>query len=282
MKKFVLAEDGLNPCESAADYAAYFSKEFDAHLVVAFLEEVTYKSKPVGRDIWWPYFSPADWEEIEETDKKDDLTRNMAIKKLEHKLESKGIHFNIHKDKPLAFESLLAESHFADAVIINANASFSNYDQTKPSRFIQNLLSDAGCPVILIPEEFKPVQKFVFAYDGSPSSAYAIRQFTYLFPNIKNQEVEIVFVTDVRNSSHLPHQHLLKELLKRRYNAISQSVLRSDYTEDILLTHLQTENKNCMVIMGAYNRSAFSMWLHHSMADAMIKELKTPVFIAHH
>src|SRR5690242_12399506 len=151
MKKFILAADGLKLSENAIDYASYFSAEFDAHIVAAFLKEVTYKSEPIGVEMWWPYMSDEHWEHLEIVDKIDEVTRNASIEKLRQKFEENGIHFNVHKDKVLALQSLLMESHFADAIIINADASFSNYDRTKPSHFIQNLLTDADCPIILTP-----------------------------------------------------------------------------------------------------------------------------------
>lgn len=282
MKKFILAEDGLALSEAAMDYAAFFSKEFDAHIVAAFLEDFSYKSKPVGQEIWWPYFSEKDLKRIEAIDKKDAKSRESSIRTLEKKFQNAGIPFNIHKDRPLALESLIMESHFADAIIISAEASFSNYDKTKPSHFLRNILNDAGCPVILTPDKFSNIEKFVFAYDGNPASAFAMRQFTYLFPDIKGRELEIVYATSNKNSSHLPHQQLLKELLKRKYSSIQQSVLRATAIKEHLLTHLLTENKNCMIVMGAYDRSAFSMWLQQSTANRLIQDLKAPLFIAHH
>ena len=196
MKKIILALDGLRLSESAMDYAIFISKEFDAYIVAAFLEEAAYFSQPVGHDIWWPYYGTSEAHRIFAISKKDEATRNESVKKLQAKFESEGVHFSIHKDRYLALHSLLMESHFADMIIIDAEASFSNFDKTKPSHFIRNLLSEASCPIMLVPKKFKPVERFVFAFDGSPSSAYAIRLFTYLFPNVPKQELEIVTVTD--------------------------------------------------------------------------------------
>jgi hypothetical protein len=36
-----------------------------------------------------------------------------------------------------------------------------------------------------------------------------------------------------------------------------------------------------MLILGAYQRSAFSRWLYKSLADTLISELEAPIFVAH-
>lgn len=282
MKKIILALDGLRLSESAIDYAAYISKEFNAHIVATFLEEAAYFSQPVGHDIWWPYYSASEAKKVLDISRKDDAARTASIKKLQELFEEKGVPHTIHKDHYLALHALLLESNFADMVIIDADASFSNFGKTRPSHFIRNLLSEAGCPILLVPKKFKPIERFVFAYDGSPSAAFAIRQFTYLFPENVKQQVEIVTVTGEKNTTHIPHHNLLKELLKRKYDSVLLSVLKPKQEENALLEHLKTENRNCLVVLGAYKRSALSMWMHHSTADLLIRELKAPLFIAHH
>ena len=282
MKKVILALDGLRMSESAIAFAAYYAKTFDAYIVATFLEEAAYYSQPIGHDIWWPYYSAAEAKKVLEVSRKDEEIRNESVKNLRDALESKGVPYTIHKDRYIALHALLLESHFADMVIIDADASFSNFEKSRPSHFIRNLLSEAGCPVLLVPKKFRPFERFVFAYDGSPSAAFAIRQFTYLFTKKETHEVEIVTVTGEKHTTHIPHHNLLKELLKRKYDNVLLSVLKPKKEENALLNHLKTENKNCLVVMGAYKRSALSMWMHHSTADVLIRELKAPLFIAHH
>jgi nucleotide-binding universal stress UspA family protein len=176
---------------------------------------------------------------------------------------------------------LIKESHYADLILIDENESFSNSDSSKPSQFIRSVLSDVDCPVMVVPTEFKQVEKFVFAYDGSPSSVYAIRQFGYLFPHTQNQQLEILMISNDKHTNNLPDQHLLKELLKRKYTSVIHTIIKSNNTQEALIHHLESEEKNCMLILGAYQRSSFSRWLNQSIADILISELEIPLFIAH-
>jgi hypothetical protein len=88
-------------------------------------------------------------------------------------------------------------------------------------------------------------------------------------------------ITDEKHNNHLPNHHLLKELLKRKYDMVLQSIIKSSNVEDAMVKHMKTENKNCMLVLGAYQCSFFSRWLYQSLADLLITELDIPIFIAH-
>lgn len=278
MNKVIAALDGLKLSQSTVDYAVYLGKEFDAHIVAAFLEDITYHARPDTNE---EEFVFTDWSQMDVVIQKEGQVRAASKTRLQTKFDSKGLHYNIHSDKILALKSLIDESYYADMILIDGNEKFSSLDYAKPSRFLKNLLAASHCPVMVVQADFKPVERFVFAYDGSPSSVYAIKQFTYLFPLKQNQQVEILMITDERHSNHFPKEHLLKELLKRKYTTVLQSIIKSSNTDDAFVNHLQTENKNCMLILGAYQRSSFSRWLYQSIADLLIAELDIPLFIAH-
>lgn len=277
MNKVLAALDGLKLSESTMAYAVYLSREFNSHIVAAFLEEMVYHARPGNED----KYAITDWSEIETLTKKEEQIRAASANKLQTKFNVEGVQYNIHRDKIIALQSLVNESHYADMILIDANENFSNWDSSKPSHFLRNVLSDADCPVMVVPGEFEPIEKFVFAYDGSPSSVYAIRQFSYLFPVTQKQQVEILMITDDKHTNHFPNEHLLKELLKRKYPAVLRAIIKSSDTDDAFVNHMKTEKKNCMLILGAYQRSSFSRWLYKSIADTLISELDIPLFIAH-
>src|SRR3954465_7020024 len=246
MNKVIVALDPLRLSKSTIDYAVFLAKEFNAHIVAAFLDEMVYHARPDDED---EEFAITDWSKVDTVIKKEEQLRTASKTKVEKQLQAAGVHFNIHRDHPFALRSLVKESLYADMILIDENETFSNWDSSNPSQFIRNLLSDAHCPVMLVPATFRPIEKFVFAYDGSPSSVYAIKQFSYLFPVTPNQQVEILMITPDKHSNHFPHQHLLKELLKRKYTTVLAFVIKNDNTDVALVEHMQTDNKNSMLIL---------------------------------
>lgn len=277
MNKVLAALDELKLSESTVDYSIYLSEELDAHIVAAFLEDITYHAGSTEQQ----EAAFTNWSRMDILLESEKPVRVASQKKLQSKFDAQGIHYNIHHNRLLALEALLHESYYADLLLIDSNENFSNWDASKPSHFLKNVLADSQCPIMIVPAAFKPIEKIVFAYDGSPSSIYAIKQFSYLFSFQKDITVEILMVTDDEHSNHFPDQHLLKELLKRKYKVVLQSVIKNSNTTRAFVTHIKAQEKNCMLVLGAYQRSAFSRWLYQSLADTLISELDIPLFIAH-
>ncbi len=279
MNKIIAAFDSLHASDSTMDYAVYLAKEFNAHIVAAFLRDILYHGK-AEYGFGQPY-EGGDFTGAETALKIEEQVRNNTIEKVKNHFNRLGVPYSTHHDPAIAIQSLISESHFADMILVDADDNFSGWDKTKPSHFLKNLLADADCPIMVVPKYFKPIEKVVFAYDGSSSSMYAMRLFTYLFPKIVSQQIEIVLISHDQHSNHLPEHQLLKELLKRKYPVILQSIVKSEDTTDALAMYLQTQTANCMAVLGSYQRSALSRWLHQSTADALIAELNIPLFIAH-
>jgi hypothetical protein len=90
----------------------------------------------------------------------------------------KNIKGNIHVDCGIPGGELINESRFIDVVIADATMSFSKKTTGEPSRFVKDILTESECPVILSTADFKAINELVFAYDGSASAMFAIKQFS--------------------------------------------------------------------------------------------------------
>src|SRR4030095_10345077 len=89
--------------------------------------------------------------------------------------------YSVHHLKGQPLKELMRESMFADMIITDGSISFSTEKDGWPSEFVKELLAHAKCPVIISPLSFDGINEIVFAYDGTESSIFAIKQFTYLF-----------------------------------------------------------------------------------------------------
>ncbi len=276
MNKVIAALDALNISESTIDCAAYLAKHFNAHIVATFLEDITYhQPRHEHKHLF------TEWSDVEKISEEEEQVRKKELHNIQTRFNKEGIKYNIHQDRIIAIQSLLNESYYADMIVIGAHEKFSNWDKSDPSHFIKELLAGTDCPVMLVPKVFIPVEKFIFCYDGSPASIYAIKQFGYLFSLLPEHQVEILMVTDNIHSNHFPNQHYLKELLKQKYSVVLQSVIKDSDTQKGMTEYLKNQSSNCMVVLGAYQRSTFSRWLNQSIADSLVATLNIPIFIAH-
>jgi len=278
MKKFIAAFDGLRFSESSLDYSIFLAKHTGAHLVGVFLEDFTRRSYGI------PDIAKFAGEELEERmltlDEKDREERNESVGKFEEGCRNAGINYSLHRDRNVAIQELLHESIYADLIIINGHETLTRYEEHAPTRFVRELLADVQCPVLVVPENYRPVEKIIMLYDGEPSSVFAVRMFSYLFDALKHFETEVVTVKGKEENTHLPDSRLIKEFIKRHYPKAEYVLLKGN-AEDEIIRYLQREKKDALIALGAYRRSKLSRLFRPSMADYLLDHLKMPLFIAH-
>ena len=147
-----------------------------------------------------------------------------------------------------------------------------------PLEFLTEALKIAECPVIVVPENFEYPMTNLFAYDGSESSMFAIKQFAYILPQLTKIHTVVLHLGDDEEKT-LPHQKNLMELLQQLF-------------PDLRLLHLNINPKRdfnswvqqksaCLLIAGSYSRSEISLLFKKSFMREILAEHKLPVFIAH-
>jgi len=277
MNKIVAAFDGLKFSEGTKSYSIEMAKQEDTHLVGVFLDDFTYtsykiydliRSKGVAED------------KLKRLDAEDEETRKKASVKFEQACRKAGINYSIHHDRSIALRELLHESIYSDLLIIDAKETFTHYTQKVPTRFIRELLGDVQCPVLLVPSRYKPVEKVLLLYDGSPTSVYAVKMFCYLLPQCTKLPAEVISVKNMSKDMHLPDNRLMKEFMKRHFPQAAYTV-RKGIPEEEILDIVKGQQENVMVVLGAYRRGEVSRWFRASMADKLMKGVKVPLFIAH-
>lgn len=278
MKKFLAVFDGYKISKSTLAYAQELAYLSNAHLVGVFLDESFYRTYSVAK-VLKSTDNPE--KEISKLDEKDKMKRADAVRMFEQSCTTAKINFSVHRDKKIALEELKQESMFADLIIISEQETFSRYKQKPPTRFMKDLLSDVQCPVLALPGKYKPIDKITLLYDGGPSSLYAIKMFSYLLGDYNQVPVEVFTVKNsYMDTLRLPENKLMREFIKRHFPKATYKVVKGNAEEQVL-GHLRNHEENELVVLGAYRRSEISRWFKTSMADVLMSELDTPLFIAH-
>jgi nucleotide-binding universal stress UspA family protein len=278
MKKYLAVFDGYKMSKSTMEYAIQLTRSEGAHLVGVFLDEILYHSYSVYEVLT----TNANYEEVlEKYNAKDKRKRDDAAQQFKKACEKAKIDFSIHRDKNVTIQELKHESMFADLVIIDEFETFTRFREPLPTRFIKDLLSDVQCPVFITPEVFKPVDRIVLLYDGGPSSLHCIKMFSYIFSNMKSLPIEVYTVKEKKRANlRLPDNKLMREFIKRHFPQAKYTIVKGAAEEQVI-EYLGRCKENVLVVLGAYQRSDLSRWFKTSMADILMKELDTPLFIAH-
>lgn len=277
MKNFLAVFDGLRLSKSTVSYAIQFSAKADAHLIGVFLDDISYRSYDVAQVIK----KNGDYESvIQLLEEKDKRKRDASVAYFEKQCHAAGIKFSVHRSKKIALKQLKEESMFADLIIIGKQETFTKFKEDIPSRFIKELLGDVQCAVMIVPQVFKSVDHIVLLYDGGPSSLYAMKNFSYIFGKIEKMPVTMLTILPASEGDHLPHNRLVKEFISRHYSNLTFTIKHGEAEQEIL-KYLKKHTQNELVVLGAYRRTEFSRWFKSSMADVLMLETDTPLFIAH-
>ncbi|MBS1523544.1 MAG: universal stress protein [Bacteroidetes bacterium] len=275
-KKFLAIFDGLKYSTSTTSYAIELAKMADAYVAGAFLDDFTYHSHSLtGRGGYAKLLA-----ERKHLHEHDTLTRSESVKKFNKTCDDAGIEHIVHHDQSIAIREAIHESVYADMLILSKSETFTQYEQDTPSSFIKEMLAGSECPVIVVPAEFKPVNKIIMLYDGEPSSVYAIKLFSYLFPKTRQLPVEVITIKSDESDRHVPEGRLMKELMNRHFDEVVYTTVQGD-PEKQIIEQLKYRQHDELIVLGAYERGDISRWFKPSMADLLIGGLKAPLFIAH-
>ena len=277
MEKILLVINGQNPDTSSMDFACEMAALNQSKLTGIFLENLSFED-PTGVVIDGPFYLETAIESNTATNVATDIDEAVAI--LKEKCLHKGIAEEVCVYKNQLIKNVVFESRFAEVLIIGPETGMYDRDGKLPSHFVKEILVKAECPVLLAPEKFQDVGEIVFCYNNTASSVFAIKQFTYLFPQYRYKNVTLLEVTDAGfDQLSEDHTRLLK-WLRGHYNAVYYYALRGD-VEDKLVNYFLMKRRK-MIVMGAYGRSMLSSFFKRSSADVLIRMLDMPIFITHH
>jgi hypothetical protein len=204
---------------------------------------------------------------------------SQSQKKFAEAFENVGIKYDIHPyEADWNVDLFQKESRFSDLVVISEELFCNNMMELQPNYFMKEALKASECPVMVVPEKFKFIERIAIAYDGKKESMHAIKQFVYLFPNLADLPTEIVHVRE-KTSDDIPDRDLLREYSFSHFQAQYTSKLHFDPKK--YFTSWLEEKKNVLLIAGSFSRSSFSNNMRKSFAEQIISEHTCPIFIAH-
>jgi hypothetical protein len=273
MEKILVAIDVSQINTNVLDFACYIAKLTNSKLIGVFVEDGEAAKAPVTE-----YVSesgsgmlPGTKEQVNQYDKNIHLFTELCRKK--------QTNCSVHFDQGLPVTGVTKESRFADLLIVDPEMSLRSKKEGTPTHFIKEVLAKSECPVVIAPFNFNPIDEIVFAYDGGQSAVFAIKQFTYLFPEFTDKKVTLVQVNE-KEDQPIVERERVGELLQMHYSAIGYHHLYGNAGNE-LYSYLRAK-KNVFVVMGAFGRSMLSDFFKHSTAELIVETINLPVFIAHH
>lgn len=276
MKNILLAIQAEKLNVSDIDFGCHIAALSRSRLTGVFLENNSTAELPALKTfLGFPYV-----ETIVSSDLPDYPERQAIIKKnkalFKERCLMKGVRHSIHLDKAIPRTQIKMESRFADLLLINSTMNFDGEEEEELSDFVQDVLVQSECPVLVCPKEFTGIDEIIFTYDGGASAAFAIRQFTNIFPELDEEKITVL---QVRQDDEPIDEQNLKQYLGSHYSSASFNVIHGETQQELF--QFLFERKKALLVMGAYGRSRISRSLSSSTAEKLMLSLPNPIFITH-
>lgn len=273
MKKVLLAFDGAHYSKGAFDLARRLNDVEPVLLIGAFLPHIDFNTS-------WNYAYGGGTVYIPLLEGVDTDIVNENIDRFEKDCIHHNLEYRVHRNfSDYALHELKKESRFADLMILGSQKFYENLGLETPNEYLRDALHDAECPVIVTPEMFNYPKTVILAYDGSASSVFAIKNFSYLFPELCDAETTLIYAE--KKAGHgIPDEDYIKELAARHYSNLTFYHLEEKPGEGF--QEWISGVKDPILVTGAFGRSGFSQIFRSSFAANIITEHELPVFIAHH
>jgi nucleotide-binding universal stress UspA family protein len=278
MEKILLAINAIDPDKNSLEFACYLGRLTNSKITGIFLENETYIESSKLKPVYEASYIDKEVNEYPHPKIRRTELIERNISSFKDAAISRGVEFNLHRDRGVPAYELIEESRYADVIVVDASTSFNRHFEGIPTNFIKDVLKNTECPAIVAPEGFEGIDEIVFTYDDSPSSVFAIKQFTYLFPQLRDKKITIVHISDSGEWNNA-NRFKLKELLRNYYFDLHFEVLKGSIYKTLF--EYVFDKENSFLVMGAYGRNAVSRFFKPSRADLIIKTITQPIFIAH-
>jgi len=272
MKKILLAFDGEHFSPDIIEFTRQMNLHQPVLAVGVFLPAVEYA------ELLYSFGGlPAGPLYVSEVVPADETVVQKNIARFKEACAQAGITSHVHREPARNIVSLLhEESRFADLLVLSGKSFYEHIGEDNRDDYIENVMHKAECPVVLIPEAYKEPQNIILTYDGGEQSAFAIRQFSYLFPSYSNLNALLVYFAGDKGKTVAPEA---EELLRCHYRHLTVTTVAVKDEREIEEWFLA--NNDPMVVAGAYGRRMLSELFKKSFITDIVRNHKMPIFVAH-
>lgn len=270
MKKVLFALNNRGYSKTAFDFIKRMNEQepvlVTAIYIPAFIDYLSWIS-PGGEVLYVPRIL-----------QEDELLLRSQMEAFKQACEHHNIELRVHDMIQYSADNDIArETRFADLLVIGFEGYYPASGMEYVHEELKYLIRKAECAVMLVPEKAVFPDNIIIAYDGSPSSVFAMKMYSYLFPSLKQMPTQVAFAG--LNKEKLPDEEYVTELAARHYTNLSFTILDFE-ARKYFITWLE-ERPGALLVTGAYNRSDISQLFRKSFIDVALKDHNIPIFLAH-
>lgn len=282
MKKILTCTDGSVYAPSIYDHTAWAAKRLDASVHVLHMlnphrerAERADLSGNIGPDTGTDLLK--ELVDLEET--KNRVAREqgrLIIEDAQRHLLAAGVtDVTIEQQHGELVESVTRVEANADLVVIGKRGSSADFASLHLGSKLERVIRASIRPVLVASRQFKPIERFLIAYDGGPSVEKAI-QFAIDQPLLKGLDCHILRAGRIDADA----KWFLEEAAEKlRTAGITVTAHAESGEPEHVISHALAENHIDLIVMGAYGHSRIRQLIIGSTTTEVVRTCKVPVLM---
>lgn len=274
MKRILI---GLSGCPSSAakvDIALGLAKRFDASITLASVFDVDRLSRLGAIPIGGSHYAK---QMREERLARSKANAEAAVTDALTAIEAAGVpvHVEMHHGDPMAF--LCDVWRYHDLCLLGVRGWFDHGVMAEPDAALTSLAGLGVRPILAVTETARPIRRALIAYNGTLTSAKAMKRFTQLqlWPDV---EIHLaVFEKPEEAADELLRD--AKDYLEAYGLSVKASAYKGGAKDGILTTANAVEAD--LIVMGTASYQSLRRKIFGDVTGYVIKNVECPVFLAH-
>jgi nucleotide-binding universal stress UspA family protein len=163
----------------------------------------------------------------------------------------------------------------AELVVIGKRGEHCDFAKGHLGSQLQRVIRASVRPVLVTARAFKPVERFLIAYDGGPSILKAV-DFAMKNPLLKGLHCHILRAGKVDDNARYYLEETAQKLRDAGYEVDCQAA--NGPAADLIATYVQEQHID-LLVMGAYGHSPIRHLILGSTTTAMVRTCQIPVLM---
>jgi nucleotide-binding universal stress UspA family protein len=169
-------------------------------------------------------------------------------------------------------------SHFdatADLVVIGKRGEHADFAKLHLGSNLERVIRSCRHPVLVASRAFQPIERFLIAYDGSPSVLKAVA-YVLSNPLLKGLHCHLLRAGKIDDNARYYLEETAGKLRDAGYSVTSDAV--AGPAEEVIARAVEEQRSN-LLVMGAYGHSRIRHLIIGSTTTTMIRTVHVPVLM---
>lgn len=163
----------------------------------------------------------------------------------------------------------------ADLVVIGKRGEHADFAKLHLGSNLERVIRTCRHPVLVASRAFLPINRFVLAYDGSPSVLKAV-EFVRSSPLLKDLPCHLVRAGKIDDTARYYLEETAGQLRDAGYAVTTQA---TPGPADEVIAAAVKEQQAGLLVMGAYGHSRLREFFVGSTTSALIRTVSSPVLV---